>query len=145
MSPTVRKILKACIFLYRCPWAVPSSKWNSARAYHSVQRRCGWWSAGCSVWTWGTTNVWGVPEGWRSRLYVSIPVEKLPNSRIWMQVRLKNTFVCCLSRLAKYWLPGKTQVGKPGFSQAGQYCQKWQYWAILGNKIFSPSFHYEIL
>ena len=38
-------------------------------------------------------------------------------------------------------LPGKPRW----FSRAGQYSQKWQYWAILGNKIFPPSFHYEIL
>ena len=38
-----------------------------------------------------------------------------------------------ITRLAKYWPPWKTQVGKPGFSRAGQYSQKWQYWAILGN------------
>ena len=25
-------------------------------------------------------------------------------------------------------------MGKPWFSQAGQYSQKLQYWAILGNK-----------
>ena len=37
------------------------------------------------------------------------------------------------------------RLGKPGFSPAGQYSQKWQYWAILGNEIFSPRFHYEIL